>query len=598
MTDSETWFSPARLWVRFALILTYALLPLGLIAFAQTRSLESEVRARSEAALLGTTLRAAQAETGLILKARGAMASLALAIPEVLDDGAACIDLMKRMAILEPAAVFVGFIPFNGIMTCSSVGKVHDFSKNPFFLKMRDLRVPSFVVNPNGPIAKASVLGILDPVFDKSGAYVGLAGMSLPHRLLKDLQFGSLMPVEGTATPVVFWTFDGEGNLLSSNIDLADAATRVPKDMPIGQFIKSEGQVLTGVSKSGLSQIYAVVPIVAGELYLMSSWHPEEQVDFNGFAVWSYAPPLLMWLAGLIVAGWAAERLVTRHVRTLNRAIVGFAKGDRKLQEIDLKGAPLELDQLASAYSAMTESITRSEAELEDSLHQKEALLREVHHRVKNNLQLISSIMNIQLRSTKTVEAKTLMKNLQERIMSLATVHRSLYQSDKVADVGARDLFPSIVRQIMSLSSGAEKPFDTQLDIDDLRLVPDQAVPLALLLAEALTNVVKHGNATRDHPGHLQVRLKRSGDSDAMMELINSFRAREPKISTQVPHDAGIGTQLITAFVRQLGGTQESGILGETYFLRVRFNVASRSEPDIGQPDPDPEFASVNATPS
>ena len=597
MKGPENWFSPARLSVRFALILGFALLPLGLIAFAQTKSLESEVRARSEAALLGTTLRAAEAETGLILKARGIVGSLALAIPEVLDDDTACIDLMKRVAKLEPAAVFVGYIPFNGIMTCSSAGKVYDFSKNPLFPRIRDLRAPSFVVNPNGPVAKASVLGILDPVFDKSGAYVGLAAMSLPHQLIRNLHVGSLPPDTGTVMPVVFWTFDAEGNLLSSNIDLADAATRVPKDMPLGQFIKTQGQVFNGVSKSGVSQIYAVVPIVADELYLMSSWHAEEPVYFNRIAGASYTPPLLMWLAGLLVAALAAEQLVTRHVRTLNRAIVRFAKGDRRLQEINLKGAPIELDQLASAYLAMTESVSRSEAELEDSLHQKEGLLREVHHRVKNNLQLISSIMNIQLRSAKTVEARDLLKNLQERIMSLATVHRSLYQTDALADVGARELIPGIVRQIMSLSSGPEKPFDTQLDIDDVRLVPDQAVPLALLLAEALTNAVKHGDATRDQPGHLKVRLKRSGDSDAMMEVINSFQAREPQFSTQVPQDTGIGSQLITAFVRQLGGMQESGIFGETYFLRVRFNAASLSEPDIDQPDSDPELATVNATP-
>ena len=126
---------------------------------------------------------------------------------------------------------------------------------------------------------------------------------------------------------------------------------------------------------------YAVVPIVEGDLYIMSSFLTKLTSD--GPALLVYLPTLMMWLVGLLVAGFAAEILVTRHVRTLNRSIVNFARGDRLLQAIDLKNAPVELHELATAYLAMTESVTRSEADLEDTVHQKEVLLREVHHRVK-----------------------------------------------------------------------------------------------------------------------------------------------------------------------------------------------------------------------
>ena len=578
MIDTAPRSPLSRLSVRFGLILAFALLPIGAIAFVQTYNLEREVRARSEAALLGTTLRAAETETGLILKARGLVGSMAQALPAVLDDDKACADLMKRIAALEPAAALVAYVPLSGIMTCSSTGKMYDFSENPFFLSIRDRRQSSFVVNPNGPITKSSVLGILEPVFDTSGSYVGLAVISLPHQMLRDLQVDAFMPDDWPVMPVVFWTFDRNGTLLSSSLDLSDATLRVPKDTALVSFVGLKGRVFEGISKSGETQIYAVVPIVAGELYLMSSWRSEGQANFNRFQIAAYAPIALMWLAGLIVSAWAAELLVTRHVRTLNRAIVSFSKGDRRLQDIDLKGAPVELDQLASAYLAMTDSVTRSEAELEDSVHQKEVLLREVHHRVKNNLQLISSIMNIQLRSAKTAEAKELLRNLQERIMSLATVHRGLYQTSGLADVRARELIPDIVRQIMALSSGPEKPFATQLDIDDLRLVPDQAVPLALLLAEGLTNAMKHAGVTREHPGRLQVLLRRSGGSDAVMEVINSYRERDSHSAAQVAPNPAIGSQLISAFVQQLGGSQESGLDGKDYFLRVTFTVAALSD--------------------
>ncbi|AZL58539.1 sensor histidine kinase [Tabrizicola piscis] len=566
----------SRFAIRFAIILALAMLPAGFFGFIQTKALEKEVQSRSEVALMGATLQAAAGETSLIGRVRGMVGSLAAAVPYVLDSPKACNDLMLQVAAVEPSAALVAFIPVSGVMTCSSAGRTHDFSDSPLFRQVLDAQAPDFVVNPEGPISGTSVLGISHPVYDIAGSYVGYAVMSLPHQSLKELRFGSLIESKDLDAPVVFWTFDRKGTLLTSNIELTAAATQVPSGRPMADFVDATGGIFRDTSVSGRQMTYAVVPIVAGELYLMSSFLPEEPMFTRSWGLSVYMPTLLMWLVGLAVSGFAAEFLVTRHVRTLNRSIVSFARGDRRLQAIDLKNAPSELDELATAYLAMTESITRSEAELEDSLHQKEVLLREVHHRVKNNLQLISSIMNIQIRSARSGEAKELLKNLQERIMSLATVHRGLYQTSGLADVRARELIPDIVRQIMSMSSGPEKPFETQNDIDDLRLVPDQAVPLSLMLAEALTNAIKHSGATRANPGKVVVRLKRSGGSDAVLEVINSSRD-DPTKEASTAAETGIGSQLITAFVQQLGGRQESGSADGDYFLRVIFAVSPLS---------------------
>ena len=126
----------------------------------------------------------------------------------------------------------------------------------------------------------------------------------------------------------------------------------------------------------------------------------------------------------------------------------------------------------SDSRAQISEDVATHEAEMAAALDTQRKLTREVHHRVKNNLQLISSIMNIQIRSAKSGEAKALLKALQERMMSLATVHRELYQTSGLADVRARELLPDIVRQIMAISAGPEKPFDVDIDIDDLRLIP------------------------------------------------------------------------------------------------------------------------------
>lgn len=567
----------SRLAVRFAVILALALLPAGFVGFVQTKTLQNEVQARSEVALMGAALQAAAAEVTLINRVRGMVATLAITVKDVIGDEAACNELMSKVAIAEPTASLAAYVPVSGQMTCSSVGRVYDFAENPLFRSIVEARSPHFVVNPNGPISGTSVLGISHPVYDAYGTYLGYVVMSLPHEALTELRFAAFDGRNEFNTPLVFWTFDNGGMLLTSNAELSTAELQVPAGRPLSDFVGTEGDIFRARSMGGLDITYAVVPIQPGSLYLMGSFLPDTSGALGNIGLSAYVPTLLMWLAGLVASGFAAELLVTRHVRTLNRSIVSFAKGDRRLHAIDLNNAPAELEELASAYMSMTESITRSEASLEDSVHQKEVLLREVHHRVKNNLQLISSIMNIQIRSARSGEAKDLLKNLQERVMSLATVHRGLYQTSGLADVRARELIPDIVRQIMSMSSGPEKPFKTEIDVDDLRLVPDQAVPMSLLLAEALTNAIKHSGATRGAAGKLTVRLKRSGGSDAMLEIVNSRRIPESGEPNLGAPEIGIGSQLIAAFVQQLGGRKEQGDTEGDYFLRVIFNVAPLS---------------------
>jgi two-component system, sensor histidine kinase PdtaS len=577
MTEGQQRRLSSRLAFRFVVILALALLPAGFIGFVQTQSLSNEIQARSEVALFGATLQAAAPETGLIRGVRGMVATLSDAIPLVVDDLDACTKLMQAVAAEEPNASLVAFVPLTKIMSCNSRGTEFDLADNPYTQEILDAKAPHFVVNPNSTISNESVLGISHPVWDETGNYLGFAVISIAHQKLSDLRFEVLDSRSELQRPLVFWTFDSDGTILTSNVELAEASQHVPAFIPLKDFVDSESELVRLPAASGNDMTYAVAPIVPGSLYLMGSFLPESGGIWADSGLSLYLPTFLMWLVGLVASGFAAEMLVTRHIRTLNRSIVSFAGGDRRLRAIDLNGAPAELSELADAYLSMTESITRSEAELEDSVHQKEVLLREVHHRVKNNLQLISSIMNIQIRSAKSGEARDLLKNLQERVMSLATVHRGLYQTSGLADVRARELIPDIVRQILSMSQNPDRPFDSNVDIDDLRLVPDQAVPLSLLLSEALTNALKHAGASREQPGRLSVRLKRLGGSEAFLEVTNSKRTRPVTDLNLGAADTGIGSQLITAFIQQLGGRKDISEAEGTYGLKVTFAITPLS---------------------
>ncbi len=568
----------SKLSVRLTGMLAIALVPIGILGVIQTDALRDEAKARMDSGLMGATLQAAQEEMTVIHRAQGMVAAIAQTIPLVIDDPAACSALMQSIFSAEENASFVGFVPADGQLICSSSGRRVDMTKSPVFERIRDSEAPTFAVNANAPISGTSVLAVTHPVRDSMGDYIGYASISLPHSRLRALQ-----PDAGTLDApasqlLTFWTFDAAGTVLTSSQDIDAAAPNLPANIPLSQLVGHPGGVFETVAQSGAQRTYAAVPIVSGEFYLLSSWQIRSASIFGQTQMGILLPTLLMWAAGVVMAGLAAERLVLRHVRSLSRAITGFAKGNRRLISIDLDSAPAELRALGTAYTAMTENITYGEARLEDSLHQKEVLLREVHHRVKNNLQLIASIINIQIRKADSPETKRLLKGLQDRVMGLATIHRQLYETSGMADVQVKELFGDIIRQITLLAAVGERPVTVKTDIDDMRLVPDQVVPLALLATEALTNAIKHGQNSPMATSNVTIRLKRVGGTEAMLEISNLLHDdKAPLAAEGGPETGGIGQQLIRAFSQQLGARIEQLDGGGRHTLRVIFVVTPLS---------------------
>ena len=568
-----------KLGVRLAVLMALALLPLGIVAYAQTKNLAREAQARTEAALMGATLRAAAGEVGAIRQARGLVEGLAADSGLLVGDGARCNAAMADAKRRVERVVLLNFVSTSGMMRCSSNGMQYDYSDDPLFLKVRDDPEPSFLVNKSGPVTGQSVLGVLEPVFDAEGRKTGFVSAWLPHSQLNERVAKEMLTDRGgDRSSISFWTFDRQGEVLTASLGLDGVRAILPANHRLGDVAAQQDGVFRDVTASGEERTYAVVPLADGELYLMSNWNSRDVTTWERLGVDPRLFPLLMWVAGLLVSIWAAELLVGRHVRVLHRSIKAFASGDRRRQEIDLGSAPLELRQMAEAYLSMTDSITHDEAHLEDTIHQKDVLLREVHHRVKNNLQLIASIMNMQLRQSRNPEARSVLRSLHDRIMSLATIHRGLYQTSGLADVRADELLPDIVRQIVDLGSGPVARFEVSERFDDIRLIPDQAVPLSLLLTEAMTNAIKYGGSSEGRKGSIHVSLTRIGPSEARLSVTNSVSPGEDRPRGEsFGLASGLGAQLVSAFAQQVGGHLVSGMVGDTYVLTVEFPVSALS---------------------
>jgi two-component sensor histidine kinase len=571
-----------KLGFRLALAFAVSLLPLGIISGLQSRSLIEEARARSAAGLLGETLLAAGPTIRLIRSARATSQALAITMPALNSDPAQCTGAVRRlMAQSGGAFSAIAFVPVSGDVQCNTKGVPVDWSKRDRLRQMIALPEPDTVVIRNGELSGVSVLAFGYPVFDDTGQMLGFVSISVPSALLngpKDLQSG--LVDEYMRAPISLTTFDAAGLVLTSTAGLDNATVLLPRDMALADLGSNTARTFIATANDGNERIFAVFPLVDNKIFAMGSW----PMQFSGgtYYLWvaPYLMPALTWLASLLVAILASEQLATRHIRDLRRSIISFAGGNHRLDDLQFGKAAVELRDVAKAYRKMTYTILRNEAELENTVHQREVLLREVHHRVKNNLQLISSIINLQMRQSHSLDARVLMKGVQDRVMSLATIHRGLYQTSGLADVRADELLTDIVRQILKMTTGPGRVFDVTTDFDDLRLTPDQAVPLSLLLTEALTNALKYaGTDTIGLPG-IAILLRRVGVSEAELLVSNTMKSDVD----QVPSEGAtrLGTQLLVAFGQQLGARSVVTAEDGTYRLSVTFTVRSLVEGEAG----------------
>ncbi len=579
------------LGARLVILMGLALLPLAVLTYVQTLEANSVSRKRAETAILGETLMAGASLSEQIMRAQGAAQGLAAAMggidPATPEAEAECRATLERFVSANQALFsFAGYVEANGQMRCTSNGESMNFGETETLRAMMEDPRPVLRLNRRGVMSKTTVLLLVNPVMDGAGRVTGFLSLSIPHSILRRETDGDL-GAEGK--PLALFTFSNEDELLTSSIGVDQAPGRLPRGFSIEPWLGNRGDSFLARTAEGEMRAFAVVPLVPRQIYLVGSW-PEEQLglSFLNADLPASLFPALMWGASLLVAWLAAEAQVLRHVRALRASITAFAGGDRKVKPLAFGAAARELREVGAAYEKMTLSILHDEAELEDIIHQKEVLLREVHHRVKNNLQLIASIINMQLRSVKSPEAREAMRSVQERVLSLATIHRELYQTSGLTDVRADELLPQIVRHILKIAETPRRRFVVETAIDEIRLPPDQAVPLALFLTEGLANVIKHSHAGAGARARVDLRLGHCPTAgEARLELVNDIGSGAPAPSAMTSD--GFGTQLLTAFARQLEGRVERGLTeAGRYRLAVVFPLRALDEAEARRAPAEP----------
>lgn len=301
-----------------------------------------------------------------------------------------------------------------------------------------------------------------------------------------------------------------------------------------------------GHDAHGKSRSYSAAPLVEDNVFVILS------APAPGIMSWAsinpisrVALPLLAFVLALSAVLYAAERGVIRWIVYLQRVAAIYARGRFTVRPLQAERAPPEIRELAATLDAMAGAIVTRDASLMDSLAEKDALMREIHHRVKNNLQIITSLLNMQQRALADPAAKAAMNDTRQRITALAQIYRALYQGPDLKRVDLRPFLEELTAQLLANDMSTSPLVRTEVHADPLVIDPDRLAPIALFAVEAITNAQKH--AFGPQGGVLIVGFHVRGE-EAELSISDDGPGAAESLG------GGVGRTLMTAFARQLRG--------------------------------------------
>lgn len=291
-------------------------------------------------------------------------------------------------------------------------------------------------------------------------------------------------PYEGVATAIV--RADGAPVAQNRN-DLVDATGAwLPQTGLPEKQIPDDARITKSRSSDGTAYRYAVAPIEGSDLKAVAG----ARFDFFGhtqtqWLFFALALPALMVLScvGLVLFG--IERFVLRWIRAL-RAMAASTDGIGLLPNaVPIEGAPQELAELGEALEGMSRRVQERSAALETALDGRDRLLRELHHRVKNNFQMIASLLALQ-RQEAPATLSAVLRAPEDRVRAMAAAYKVSYASGEIGHVGVADLIRDVALQARQTTGGRTFEVSAHFPEEDFEIGLDFAVSLALLVTELL----------------------------------------------------------------------------------------------------------------
>ncbi|MFL1463877.1 sensor histidine kinase [Roseococcus sp. DSY-14] len=442
-----------------------------------------------------------------------------------------CTRVLSRLRLLLDARYTdLWFLDTQGRLVCNALALPPgvDFSSFSYFRRVSERR--DFVLGDIvwGPASRRMVLPGAAPV-TQDGRPVGVAGAAISADWLASGPSGAGLPhrtwvVDPAGQP--FALAGMEAGALPEPALLAELRAAPARLTRLGQ--SAQGQAFAYSISAPDRGMRVLVGLPAGEAMREARGQLLQRI---GELVVFLAFCLLVVLAG-------TELACARPLRRLAGAVRGWRPGT-PFAPPHTAWDPREVDELGEALAGASHAIALRESELQAALAQSDRLVAEIHHRVKNNLQIVASLLNMQGERIGDAARRAEFAVARERVQALAALHRHLDTEAGAPVVPVAPLLRELANQVLSNATA-------EVEAEEITLPAEQATSLALLVTEALLNVNRHAFPAGAE-GQVRLALRRQGDA-ARLELSDDGQGLPED------HAEGMGLSLIRGFAAHLGG--------------------------------------------
>ena len=266
------------------------------------------------------------------------------------------------------------------------------------------------------------------------------------------------------------------------------------------------------------------------------------------------------------------DKEMPSHLENASRILMGYnvkpheskiIDKDSKIRYVETYLTPLKKDNEIYAFNVISHDISerkKSEEKIKASLKEKEVLLREIHHRVKNNLQIISSLLSLQKSYIKDNETLDVLEESQNRVKSMAIVHEKLYNSENLVKICFKDYIKDLANSLF-LTYRCSKRIKLTKNIDNIFFDVNTAIPCGLIINELITNSLKHAfpgssNSTAKNHRNKEINLKLNKINNNFILIVSDNGVGLPE-NVNFKNTGSLGLRLVNSLVKQLEGTIE-----------------------------------------
>jgi two-component sensor histidine kinase len=275
---------------------------------------------------------------------------------------------------------------------------------------------------------------------------------------------------------------------------------------------------------------------------------PSQPISFAAQAM--ILLPVLMWALAALVTWWLVNRLLIRPLRQLQRGVTQYVPGDHAavLTQTDL-GPATEIHDLRDAFVRAVTRIEETERGMADALEGQRKLVREVHHRVKNNLQVVASLLSIHGRTADSREGKAAFSAIGRRVDALSVVHRNHYaELEENQGIGLGALLAELGQGLRASASDAERMMPIEIEAERVSTTQDVAVAVAFLITEIVEYAMLQGSTKP-----VEISLRRTSPLTGQLSVTSSvLLAPDGDADEPVPAERKQFERIIEGLARQL----------------------------------------------